>query len=181
MTTPIIKDKDLLLDWFRSNQMVKFTLYRGHVNDSKHRLYNQDDDKYSMEEAVARLDTLLKMYDDRGDFYLFVTEAKNGTGGGFQTLVSLYGVGNNGSNNSINGTGSVPNGYVGLESVNTIVENAVLKLQLQQLQDQVNGLQNTPSKELSAWENMMKDVLQDEGSGKEIAIGLRDMFRGFGF
>ncbi len=179
MTTPIIKSKDSVLDWFETNGFSKFTLYRGHTNDAKNRVFCQDDANWSMEQSKGKLDTLFNWYDNKGDFYLFVTDSKTGTGGGFQTLISLYGSAGAGGGQSaaING---IPAGYVGVESVQTMIENAVLKLQLSQMQEQISGLQSNPGRDMSKLEGIMEKVLEDEGSGKEIAIGIRDMMRGFG-
>jgi len=180
MTTPIIKDKSSLLDWFETNGMTKFTLYRGHNNDAKNRLFCQDDGNWSMEQSKAKLDTLLGWYNNTGDFYLFVTESKTGTGGGFQTLVSLYGNGAGAGGAAVNGINGIPSGYVSMETVQTMMENLKLQLKVDQMQEQITGLQQSPGRELSKIEGIMEKVLEDEGSGKEIAIGIRDMFRGLG-
>ncbi len=178
MALPTLRTKEAVLDWFEGNGYSKFTLYRTHTNSATNRIYNQSEEM-TLEQAKAKLDTVLGWYDNKGDFYLFVTDSKNGTGGGYQTLVSIDKSSN--SNNNVNGINGIPEGYLSASQVQGMIENTMLKMQLQQMQEKISGLESGGGgRQLSAWENMMEGVLQDEGSGKEIAVGLRDMFRGFG-
>jgi hypothetical protein len=172
----IITNKEKVLEWFKDKGFVKWTLYRSHSNDAKYRVDLQTIDTISIDESTIKLSKAFELFDNVGNYYLYVTDSKTMSGGGLSTLITLsY---NGGGGGGVHGVaGVIPSGYVNLDTVNLMIENNNLKRDVEMLKEQaVNGV----GRPMSAWENMMENVLRDEGSGKEIAIGLKQMFTGVG-
>ena len=177
MANGVIKTVDGVKDWFYLNGYKSFTLYRGHSNESSKRIVSFQGD--SMEQAWVKCETALSWYGNKGDFYLFVTDSKNGTGGGMQTPIELYGSSNGGNDGAqING---VQSGYISIREAEMMRDNALMQARMEGLEARITGLANGGgSRELTGLEKVMEDVLKDEGSGKEVAIGIRDFLRGAG-
>lgn len=177
MEIPILKTRTALKNWFYNNDMVKWTLYATHYNDAKNRITTQTDESLDIDKSFDRLDKVFKDYDYYGDYYLFVTKAKDGTGGGFQTRLRFAGENGNGQNNAaVNGVNI--GGLVSMEQVQGLIEGALLRKENEDLKRQIAaGLK--PQSGGRFWD-LVDRALEDEGSGKEVISGLGEGIKEIG-
>lgn len=178
MDTPILRSRKALKNWFYNNDMVKWTLYATHYNEAKNRVAFQTDEAFDIDKSWNRLDESLKDYDYMGDFYLFVTKSKDGTGGGFQTRLSLSGIDSNGATGggAINGLSMA--GMVSMEQVQGLIEGAMLRKENEELKQRIaQGLK--PESGGRFWD-LIDRAIEDEGGGKEMVSGLVEGFKEIG-
>jgi hypothetical protein len=181
---PVIESMDALKSWFFQNSMPKFTLYRGHDNTASKRILNFKAE--TAEKAWETLELTLKNYGYRGNYYVFVTDSKTDSGGGFSTPVELYGR-NQRRINGINDVGAeygggLPAGYVTLEMMNQAIANARMEDKIGRLEEENDALRNGggAQKAESALERVFNEALQDEGSGKEMISGVKNFMSSLG-
>lgn len=179
---PIIETVDGLKSWFYQNSMSKFTIYRGHDNTSSKRIINSKSE--TVDKAWEVLDKVLKDYGYRGNYYVFVTDSKTDSGGGFSTLVELYGRNDRRRADGMNGmeNNGTPSGYLTHEQAQMMIENALTKNRIGQLEDEIENLKQGGgnTKEISALERVFNEALQDEGSGKEMISGVKNFMSSIG-
>jgi hypothetical protein len=177
---PIIESMEALKDWFFQNSMPKFTLYRGHDNTASKRILHYKAE--TAEKAWETLNSTLKNFGYRGNYYVFVTDSKTDSGGGFSTMVELYGR-NDRRSNGINGVdGGAPNGYLTIEQAQMMIDNALTKDKIGRLEEEIEALRQGGGnqKELSPLEKIFHEALQDEGSGKEMISGVKNFMSSIG-
>jgi hypothetical protein len=174
MNQPIIYSYEALKGWFESNKRTKFTLYAGHSNEAKHAIFSQDSDELSLEKSWEVLDKYLDYYLYTGDFYLHVTSSKNGTGGGKNTPIRLSGKFKEQQNAGIAGIA----GMVTLESVQGLIENALMKKENEELKQRIaEGLK--PQSGGRFWD-LIDRAMEEEGTGKDVITGLGEGIKEIG-
>lgn len=178
MSVPYLRTRQAIKNFVYRVGYVKFTLYAGHENTGGKMIHTQKDEDFSVDATWEMLESIFQEHDWQGDFYLFLTESKNGTGGGRQEKIRLNGTGENPTSGAASVAGLA--GFVQIDQVAGIVEAALMKKENEELKAKIaNGLQPIYGQN-RLWDFIEK-VIDEKDNDHPIVQGIADIGKGIKF
>jgi hypothetical protein len=172
---PLLKTRKAVENFFYRTGYVKFTLYAGHENTPSKSLHTSKDEELSQDAAWEILENILKDHDWKGDYFLFMTDSKNGTGGGKQERIRLDGTGENATNGGASVAGVA--GFVQIDQVQGMIKAALMEKENQELKAQIAGGLRPQYESNRLWDFVEK-VIEEKDNDHPIVQGIADIGKG---